>query len=389
MLPNMNILALNPVSGLVATSASTSSIQLTWGEVTDATSYNIYRSLTENGTYTLITNVTTTNYTDTGLIQNTTYYYRVEAINETESGTLTAPVSATTIAIEAPSNVAVTETTATSIVLNWTAVTNAERYNIYRATNAIGPYVLINTTTGTTYTDTGLTPNTTYYYQITTVQDNVEGKTSNPLEAKTEALPVPATPIDITATVQSSNTILLSWTPSINATYYTIYRSISPNGTFEVIGTTTTPTFLDTNLQPETTYYYQVNATNTSGSSSNSTTVSATTLPQTITTTELIATTLSCNKISLTWTAISNATTYLVFRSRNNDGPFSLIATTSNTNYLDCNLISNTTYYYQIIPYINTTADTPSNIASATTLYNNCCNICYCYNQCCYKNWFW
>lgn len=389
MLPNMNILALDPTSGLTATSVSTSSIQLTWGEVTDATSYNIYRSLTENGTYTLIANVTTTTYIDTGLIQNTTYYYRVEAINETESGTLTAPVNATTTAIEAPSNVTATETTATSIVLNWTAVTNAERYNIYRAVNAIGPYVLINTTTGTTYIDTGLTPNTTYYYQIITVQDNVEGNTSNPLEVKTEALPVPTTPTNITATSQSSNTILLNWTPSINATYYTIYRSISPSGTFEVIGTTTIPTFLDTNLQPKTTYYYQISAANTSGSSANSTTVNATTLSQTITTTELTVTALSCNKITLTWTAISNATTYLVFRSRNNDGPFSLIATTSNTNYLDCNLISNTTYYYQIIPYINTTAETPSNIASATTLNNICCNICCCFNRCCNKNWFW
>lgn len=410
MLPDVNILVLDPPSEVTATPVSTSAIQLTWGAVPDATSYNIYRSLTENGTYTLLTNVTTTTYTDTGLIQNTTYYYRVEGINATETGTPSAPVDATTDAIEAPDTVTINETTPTSVTLSWTAVTGADGYNIYRATIATGPYTFINTTTGTTYTDTGLMPNTTYFYQITTLQDNVEGETSDPIEAITEALPAPITPTGLTATPQSPTTILLNWTPVTGASYYNVYRSTTANGPFTEVGTTTTPTFLDTNLTPATTYYYQVSATNANGTSSNSATASATTLVQQVGAPVLTATAISDKAISLTWTPVTGATTYLVFRSISIAGPFSIIATTTNTNYIDNNLASNTTYYYRITPYINTTPGTPSNIASATTQQqnnnNNCCcrcnrcccntysycNFCNnfnqcCCNRCCRRNW--
>ncbi len=68
--------------GLVATTASASQINLSWTNAVGATGYNVKRSATVNGTYTIIaTNLTSLFYADTGLASVTTYYYVGSATN--------------------------------------------------------------------------------------------------------------------------------------------------------------------------------------------------------------------------------------------------------------------------------------------------------------------
>lgn len=68
-------------SSLTATGGS-SKIDLSWDSVSRAESYTIKRSLSDGGPYTVIAeNVTDTSYTDTDVINDTTYYYVVTAIN--------------------------------------------------------------------------------------------------------------------------------------------------------------------------------------------------------------------------------------------------------------------------------------------------------------------
>jgi hypothetical protein len=83
-------------SGLFATVVSSNQLNLTWNASSNAISYNLKRSTTESGPYTVVaTNVTTTNYSDTNLTASTTYYYVVSASSGLESGD-SAPASATT-----------------------------------------------------------------------------------------------------------------------------------------------------------------------------------------------------------------------------------------------------------------------------------------------------
>jgi hypothetical protein len=76
-----------PPPGLTATSASASQINLAWGALTNAASYNVKRSLTNGGPYlTIASGVTATNYVDSGLVGGTIYFYVVSAVvfgNET------------------------------------------------------------------------------------------------------------------------------------------------------------------------------------------------------------------------------------------------------------------------------------------------------------------
>ncbi len=73
-----------------------SKVDLTWNEVTDATSYIVKRSTTAGGPYTTIASgITGTTYTDTGVTNGTTYYYVVTAIINGSEGWNSNEASAT------------------------------------------------------------------------------------------------------------------------------------------------------------------------------------------------------------------------------------------------------------------------------------------------------
>ncbi len=81
-------------TNLVA-SATNQLVTLTWSPSATATSYNVKRATTSGGSYTTLSNVAVTNYSDTSVANGTTYYYVVSAINAGGEGTNSAEVNAT------------------------------------------------------------------------------------------------------------------------------------------------------------------------------------------------------------------------------------------------------------------------------------------------------
>ena len=83
-------------SSVVAVTQSISSIRISWNSVSGATRYNVYRSLSANGTYSYVGQSSTTSFTHTGLSASTTYHYRVSAENNCGEGVQSNSASATT-----------------------------------------------------------------------------------------------------------------------------------------------------------------------------------------------------------------------------------------------------------------------------------------------------
>ena len=88
-------------AGLRAT-AGNQRVSLNWNAVAGATSYNVKCSTTNGGPYVTIASPTTTGYTNTGLINGTTYYYVVSQVNAVAESTNSTQVSATPVCSPPP-----------------------------------------------------------------------------------------------------------------------------------------------------------------------------------------------------------------------------------------------------------------------------------------------
>ncbi len=91
-------------SGLTATAASSSAINLSWSSVVPPAGclvrYNVYRStingFTPSSSNLVATGLTSSSYTSSGLSESTTYYFRVEAVDAAGSSVPSAQATATT-----------------------------------------------------------------------------------------------------------------------------------------------------------------------------------------------------------------------------------------------------------------------------------------------------
>ncbi|WNR43827.1 chondroitinase-B domain-containing protein [Paenibacillus roseipurpureus] len=155
-------------TGLSATAASSSQINLSWTASTDnvgVTGYDIYR----DGS--LVGSSATTSYSDTGLNASTAYSYTIKA--KDAAGNISAAsstASATTQASSgdttpptAPTGLTANAVSSSQINLSWTASTDnvgVTGYDIYRGGSLVG------SSATTSYNDSGLSASTSYSYTV-------------------------------------------------------------------------------------------------------------------------------------------------------------------------------------------------------------------------------
>ncbi|MEU6728145.1 glycosyl hydrolase family 18 protein [Nonomuraea wenchangensis] len=154
---------------LRSTGVTSNSVSLAWNASTDnvaVTGYEVYRGST------LVTTVTGTTYTDTGLTASTAYTYTVRARDAAGNrSAASAAVTATTsngggtdtTAPTVPGNLRSTGVTSNSVSLDWNASTDnvaVTGYEVYRGST------LVATVADTAYTDTGLAASTAYTYTV-------------------------------------------------------------------------------------------------------------------------------------------------------------------------------------------------------------------------------
>jgi len=154
-------------TGLTATAASSSQINLAWTASTDnvgVTTYRVFRGGT------LAVTATTTSHSDTGLTAATTYTYTVSACDavgncsaKSASASATTPVAnvGDTAAPAVPTGLTAEAVGSNQVNLSWAAATDdvaVTSYKVFRAG------IQVATVTTTSYTDTGLTASTSYTY---------------------------------------------------------------------------------------------------------------------------------------------------------------------------------------------------------------------------------
>ena len=162
-------------------SASSGKPQLTWKAVSGAASYKVYRATAKNGAYSVINTTKALTYTNTGAALGTTYYYKVEALNAAgKSMGFSAIVEGKVAPVLAVGYSSVSG----KPQLTWKAVPGATEYQVYRSTQQNSGYSKINTTTSTSYVNTGAKAGTTYYYRIVAVKGTAVSDFSNIVSAR-------------------------------------------------------------------------------------------------------------------------------------------------------------------------------------------------------------
>ena len=132
--------------------------------------------------------------------------------------------------------------------LKWDKVTDAAKYEVYRARSKDGTYSLMSTQSATGYTNTSYLANgTTYYYKVRAKNANSTGHFCD--AASIASLAAPARP-SLTLTTDRSGKPVLKWTSVKDATAYEVFRSTTgAAGSFSIVRRTSYLTWTDANTE--------------------------------------------------------------------------------------------------------------------------------------------
>ncbi|MGN6681646.1 MAG: fibronectin type III domain-containing protein [Streptosporangiaceae bacterium] len=392
---------LPPPSGLTATAAGGSQVNLKWTAPKQGKlillGYKIYEGTSPGGESTSPVNnspLPATSYAISGLTGGTEYYFQVTAVYQNCVGCNPIESSpsneATATPPPAPSGL-LAAASGSQATLTWSPPRPYSLkflgYNIYVGTSPGGESPLpVNKSllADTSYAVTGLTGGTTYYFDVTAVYadcfESCQDIESSPADEAHAATP-PGAPARLTATAKGSG-VQLSWSappPSrLTLNGYDIYQGTSPGGeSLSPVNSSplTGTSYAVTGLTGGTTYYFDVTAVTSSGESppSNEASAAVGPPPPLGTPTGLTATALDSSRVQLSWSApsLSSLTLvgYNIYEGASQGGESVAPVNSSpltGTSYAVTGLAGGTTYYFDVTAVTSGGESQPSNEAHAT-----------------------
>ena len=328
---------------------------LKWNAVTGAAKYEVYRSYSENGTYTKYSTTTGTSYTNTSYIENgNTYYYKVRALDANgTAGAWSSIVAVTYKQILPAPTVTGGNDSQGRPTLKWSAVTGAAKYEVYRARSKDGDYIKYSTVTGTSYTNTSYIENgNTYYYKVRALDASGTAGAWSSVVSVTykQTLPAPT----VTGGNDAQGRPTLKWNAVSGAAKYEVYRARSKDGDYIKYSTVTGTSYTNISyIENGNTYYYKVRALKSDGTAGAWSSIVSVTYRAASTGTLPAPTVTGGNdaqgRPTLKWNAVTGAAKYEVYRARSKDGDYIKYSTVTGTSYTNISYIENgNTYYYKV-----------------------------------------
>jgi len=350
-------------TGLIINTVTMDSVTFSWNYVTYASGYQIYKSTSALGIYNQVVSdikITGTKATITGLNAGYKYYFKVMAIGSRSysNSDLSSYIEITTgkIPLATPTNLVSNEITINSINFSWNHVDNANSYHIYQNNSAYGTFIQVETNitiTENNVTITGLNAGYKYYFKVMAIGSGEysNSQLSNYITISTK--PQLSTPTNLIKGKVTENSISFSWDNVSYAKSYEVYQSSDDIIYLKVISniTLTGCNATITGLNIYTTYYFKVIAIGDSSfaNSEYSIYINAKTAPQLGTPTGLTLGSVANNSVSLSWNNVTNASSYDVYKSYNNNTLYVKEINVTGSNASITGLGAGNTYYFKVI----------------------------------------
>ena len=357
-----------------AVSTGSTSVTVSWNAALGADGYALYYSDDASTSAPALASdsISSSPYEQVSLITGTEYHFFVKAYVLVNGAKLFSDASASASATPlptAPSSIAAVSMSDASIKITWSVVQGASGYKIYRSdTSNVTASDLLATVRGntnTSYTNEGLVTGQRYYYKVSAYVTVLGNDVNGALTAQNGyAAPRPKTPTGFSVVSENSNAMRLTWNAVPGATSYNVYRSLTADGSYSKIHTTTGTSYTNVlvstgvKLVPGCMYYYKLCAVaGASGQevySDETTPIGRRLLPA-----EPVlnsATAAAYDSATLKWEAVTNAVGYKLYYSTAENGAYTLAKTVvgiNTTTGVINGLTTGTEYYFKVRAYVS------------------------------------
>ena len=249
-------------NGFKIESLSYNSVTVSWNPVEGASGYEVFRSTSALGTYTLVGSAIVPNFKDTTVLTGTIYFYKVRSFVSYSTNKGTSAYSSVLTAdpsLNIVSSITADTITYNSIRIKWDPTDGASGYDIYRSVATDSAYGLIGSSLETEITDQNLSSGNTYYYKVRAYRWVNSVKVYSLYSRIIDATPIPSVAEQVNTYHFNPTSIQLTWKPVLGAIGYEIYRSTAASGKFYYLKTVVTTDCLDLGLT-RASYYYKVRA---------------------------------------------------------------------------------------------------------------------------------
>jgi Fibronectin type III domain/Secretion system C-terminal sorting domain len=246
-------------SNLNAQNLSTTSVELTWSALPEAFNYTLQYRVTGTTAWTTVSAISGTAYTLNGLLENTTYQWRVKASCSVYSSIAEFNTATVVNTCSPPANQVASSVTTTSANLSWDAEVTATDYTVQYRITGTTTFTVVGPTTATSVGVSGLSENANYEWQVkancSDFSSLAQFSTTGSGGGTQCSAPSNTNTTDITPT-----SAVASWEAVAQATSYTVEYRLQLGTTYTTVGTVTTATATITGLAPSTEYAWRVTA---------------------------------------------------------------------------------------------------------------------------------
>lgn len=313
---------------------SSKGVKISWSADPVAEKYIIYRKASGDAEWSVIDTVGAdkTSAYDKNVKSGKKYTYKVAGSNYVGDGQSSSNV---TLTYYAAPKVSIKNTTK-GVYLSWSKISGATKYKIYRQTSGSSKWTLLDTETGTSFTDKSAKSGKKYTYRVRAAKGDVM---SGYNEVSKYFLSAPK----LSSVKNASSGAEVKWSKVTGAEGYKVYRKTG-SGSYKYIGKTSKTTYTDKTAKSGKTYTYTVKAYKSKTDSAynkNGLKLKYLAAPK-------AEAKVYTSSISVSWSKVSGAKEYAVYRKASGDSKFKKVATTTKTSFKDTNVKNNKTYSYRV-----------------------------------------